>query len=46
MESKTARNIDGLKWGYFDTEDDLGFVVEILNDLEVETRDRENTKKE
>lgn len=36
MESKTARNIEGLKWGYFDTEKDLGFVVEILNDLEVE----------
>ena len=33
VEGPSAR-IPGLRWGYFDTEEPLGFILEIFNDLE------------
>lgn len=35
MEGPSVRNVEGLKWAYFDTFRDIGFVTEIFNDLEI-----------
>lgn len=35
MEGVSVKNVPGLRWGYFDSEDKLPFIFEIFNELEV-----------
>ena len=34
QDGYSTKNIEGLKWAYFDTEEKLGFFTEVINDLE------------
>ena len=34
QDGYSTKNIEGLKWAYFDTENKLGFFTEVINDLE------------
>ena len=34
MQGESVRQVEGLKWAYFDTFPDVDFVIEIFNDLE------------
>lgn len=33
QDGYSTKNIEGLKWAYFDTEEKLGFFTEVINDL-------------
>ena len=34
MEGESVRQIPGLKWAYFNTENPLGWIIEIFNERE------------
>lgn len=34
MEGESVRQIPGLRWAYFDTEEPLGWIIEVLNEYE------------
>ncbi len=40
MEGESVRQIPGLRWAYFDTENPLGWIIEVLNEHEIEREPR------